>query len=114
MPLPYVDGDAILQHVVGSGAPSAASPDTAWAGMVADAINAAIHARLDAGALTPTSEQDDELTVAALQDGAALYMARKSPNGLVSFGPDGVAVRQGSDLLRACDRILYRISPGIG
>lgn len=114
MPLPYVDGAAILQHVAGSGAPSAADPDEAWADIAAAAINAAIKARLDGGALTPTSDQDDELTASALQDGAQLYMARKSPNGLVSFGPDGTVVQQGSDLLRASDRILYRISPGIG
>ena len=114
MPLPYVDGAAVLQHVAGSGSPSTATPDEEWADTVAAAVNAAIKARLDDGALTPTTDQDAELEAAALQDAAQLYMARKSPNGLVSFGPDGSVVRQGSSLLRAADAILYRISPGIG
>lgn len=114
MPLPYVDGAAVLQHVAGSGSPSAATPDEDWADTCAAAINAAIKARLDDGALTPTTDQDAELEAGALNDAAMLYQSRKSPNGLVSFGPDGSVVRQGSALLRTCDAILYRISPGIG
>jgi hypothetical protein len=40
-------------------------------------------------------------------------MARKSPHGVLSVGPDGDVARLGSDILRACDPILYRINPGI-
>lgn len=112
--MPYVTGAQILQHVAGSGSPSTEDPDEAWADKVADAIESAIHARLDAGGLTPTAEQVLELELSALQDGAMVYLARKSPAGIVSFGPDGDVVRQGSNLLRTSDAILYRISPGIG
>ena len=114
MPAPYVTGDAILQHVAGSGAPSTNTADVEWAGIVAAAVEGAIYARLDNGALTPTAQQDDELAAAALQDAASLYIARKSPNGLVAFGPDGTIVRNPLGLLRTCDAILWRISPGIG
>jgi len=113
MPAPYVTGAAILQHVAGSGTPSAEAADIAWADVVAAAIEGAIASRLDDGAYTPTASQDDQLAAAALQDGAALYVARKAPNGVVSFGPDGDIARLGSAQLRACEPILYRISPGI-
>ena len=114
MPAPYVTGSAILQHVAGSGAASTDAEDIAWAAVVAAAIEGAIASRLDDGAVTPTAAQDDQLSAAALQDGAALYVARKAPNGIVSFGPDGDIARLGSAQLRACEPILYRISPGIG
>jgi hypothetical protein len=112
--MPYVTGSAILQHVAGSGAPSADAEDEAWADVCAAAVEGAIADRLDGGALTPTTEQDAQLTAAALQDGAALYVARKAPHGVLSIGPDGDVARLGSAILRASDAILYRISPGIG
>lgn len=114
MPAPYVTGSAILQHVAGSGAASTDTEDIAWAAVVAAAIEGAIASRLDDGAVTPTAAQDNQLAAAALQDGAALYVARKAPNGIVSFGPDGDIARLGSAQLRACEPILYRLSPGIG
>jgi len=112
MPTPWVDGPAILQHVAGSGDPSTADPDEDWADLVASAINGAIDRRLDGE--TVTTEEDAQLMVLALQDAAALYIARKSPHGIVSFGPDGDVVRQGSTILRACEQVLYPRSPGIG
>lgn len=112
MPTPWVDGPAILQHVAGSSDPSAATPDEAWADTVAAAINGAIDRRL--GGVTVTTEEDVQLQALALQDAAALYIARKSPHGIVSFGPDGDVVRQGSTILRACEQVLYPRSPGIG
>src|SRR5690348_328553 len=105
MPTPWVDGAAILQHVAGSGTPSAESPDEDWAATVADVINGAIDKRLDGD--TPSAEEDDQLMGLALQDAAALYIARKSPHGIVSFGPDGDVVRQGSAVLRACEQVLW-------
>lgn len=112
MPTPWVDGAAILQHVAGSGSPSGETPDEDWADNVALAINGAIDHRLDGATLT--TEEDATLTALALQDAAALYIARKSPHGIVSFGPDGDVVRQGSTILRACEQILWPRSPGIG
>ena len=112
MPTPWVDGSAILQHVAGSGDPSSATPDEDWADKVADAINGAIDRRLDGD--TVTAEEDVQLQALALQDAAALYIARKSPHGIVSFGPDGDVVRQGSTILRACEQVLWPRSPGIG
>lgn len=112
--MPYVTGAAILQHVAGSGTPSSDTEDVAWAGVCADAVEGAIAERLDDGAFTPSSSQVDQLTAAALQDGAALYVARKAPHGVLSIGPDGDVARLGSAILRASDAILYRINPGIG
>jgi hypothetical protein len=112
--VPYVTGTQILQHVAGSGTASTDTDDVAWAGTCADAVEGAIASRLDDGAFTPTTAQTDQLEAAARQDGAALYMARKSPHGVLSIGPDGDVARLGSEILRACDPILSRINPGIG
>lgn len=113
MAAPYVTGAAILQHVAGSGTPSADTEDVAWAGLCADAVEGAIAHRLEDGAFTPSASQEDALIAAALQDASALYVARKSPHGVLSVGPDGEVARLGSDILRACNAILYPISPGI-
>lgn len=104
-------GALILAHVANT-SPSAA--DTAWAGTCAAAIEGAIADRLGDGALTPTASQEAQIVAAALQDGAACYVSRKSPHGVLSIGPDGDAVRLGRDLLRELEPILYRIAPGIG
>lgn len=109
--MPYVTGAAILTHV-GKTSPSAG--DTAWAGLCADAIEAAIHARLDAGAITPDSYGVDELEVSALTDGAALFNSRTAPHGVLSLGIDGEAVRLGADSLRATLPVLRRIHPTAG
>ena len=114
MAAPYVTGAAILQHVAGSGTPSADSDDVAWAGKCADAVEGAIAHRLEDGAFTPSASQEDMLIAAALQDGAALYVARKAPHGVLSISPDGDVARLGSSILRACEQVLYPISPGIG
>lgn len=112
--MPYVTGAAILQHVAKSGAPSDAAPDEAWADMVAAAIEADIALRL--GDTVPGAGFTDALEVAALQDGAAAYMARGAPHGVLSVGPDGDAVRLGADIERALPHVLarYLASGGIG
>ena len=109
--MPYVTGAQILAHV-GKSSPSAA--DTTWAGLCADAIQAAILARLDGE--TPTAGGDDELAVAALTDGAALFNSRAAPHGILSVGPDGDAVRLGADSLRAVQKVIWRVhsTAGIG
>lgn len=113
--MPYVTGAQILTHV-GKTAPSA--DDTTWAGLCADAIEGAIHARLDAGGITPDTSGTNELEVAAVTDGAALFNSKAAPHGVLSLGIDGEAVRLGSDSLRACLPVLRRIHPtaliGIG
>lgn len=111
MPAPWVTGADVLAHVRKT---DPAADDTAWADTVADAVEGAIAERLGDGAYTPSSSQDDQLAAAALQDAAALYVARKAPHGILSIGPDGDVARLGAAILRACDPILTRISPGIG
>ena len=110
MPAPYVTGSDVLEHVRKT---SPEADDSAWADTVATAVEGAIAERLGDGAYTPTSSQDDQLAAAALQDAAALYIARKAPHGVLSVGPDGDVARLGASILRACDPILTRISPGI-
>jgi len=109
--MPYVTGAQILVHV-GKSSPSAA--DTTWAGLCADAIEGAIADRLDGE--TPDSGGVDQLEVAALTDGAALFNTRAAPHGVLSIGPEGDVVRLGSDSLRAVDRVLTRVhsTAGIG
>ena len=107
--MPYVTGAAILAHVKKS---DPAADDSTWAGLCADAIESAIAHRLDG--TTPSADTVNRLEVAALQDGAACYISRKAPHGILSTGPDGEAVRLGRDLLRECEPILYPIAPGIG
>lgn len=112
--MPYVTGAQILQHVAGSGTPSADTDDVAWADVCADAIEGAIAHRLGDGAFTPSSSQADMLAAAARQDGAALYVSRKAPHGVLSISPDGEVARLGASLLRACEPVLFVINPGIG
>jgi hypothetical protein len=107
----YVTGAQILVHV-GKTSPSAA--DTTWAALCADAIEGAIELRLDGE--TPTAGGVNELGVAALTDGAALFNSRAAPHGVLSIGPDGDAVRLGADSLRAVSRVITRVhsTAGIG
>jgi len=107
----YVTGAAILTHV-GKSSPSAA--ETTWAGLCADAIEGAIAARLDAGSITPDAAGVNELEVSALTDGAALFNSKAAPNGVLSIGPDGEAVRVGADSLRATLPVIRRIHPTAG
>ena len=109
--MPYVTGAQILTHV-GKASPTA--DETAWAGKCADAIEGAIHARLDAGAITPDSSGVDELEVSALVDAAALFDSQAAPHGVLSVGVDGQAVRLGSDSLRATLPVIRRIHPTAG
>lgn len=107
----YVLGTDILTHV-NKGSPTAA--ETTWAGKCADAIEAAIVTRLEGQ--TPTTEGTNELIVAALTDGAALFNSKAAPNGILSMGPDGDAVRLGADSIRALRPVLARVhaTAGIG
>lgn len=107
----YVTGAQILVHV---GAGTGTAAEQAWAGKCADAIEGAIAARLDSGAVTPNSAGVDELEVAALTDGAALYNSKASPNGILSMNIDGQAVRMGADSLRAVIPVIHRIHPTAG
>ncbi len=109
--MPYVTGAQIL---VACGKTSPSAADTTWAGLCADAIEGAIAARLDSGAVTPNSAGVDELEVSALTDGAALFNTRAAPHGVLSLGIDGEAVRLGADSLRACLPVLRRIHPTAG
>ena len=109
--MPYTTGAAILL-LFGKSSPTAA--DTTWAGLCADAIEAAILARLDGE--TPSAGGVDELEVAALTDGAALFNSRNAPHGVANIGPDGDIVRYGADILRAVNKVLGRVhsTAGIG
>lgn len=107
--MPYVTGAQILVHV-GKVTPTAA--DTTWAGLCADAIEGGIALRLEGE--TPDASGVDELEVAALSDGAALFNSRAAPHGVLSVGPDGEAVRLGADSLRACNPVIRRVHSRAG
>jgi hypothetical protein len=109
--MPYVTGAQILTHV-GKSSPTA--DDTEWAGICADAIEGAIADRLAGD--TPDSGGVDQLEAAARTDGAALFLTRNAPHGILSIGPDLDAVRLGSDSLRAVERVIARVhaTAGIG
>ena len=113
MAAPYVTGAEILQAVAGSGTPSVNAADVAWAATCAAAVEGAIAHRLEDGAFTPTASQEAQLQAAAVLDGAALYVARKAPHGVLSITNDGDIARLGAQILRACEPILFPISPGI-
>lgn len=115
MGAPYVDGDAILAHVAGDGTPSAVPADVAWADTVAAAIEGVIAHRMDGVTVAADSAADSELRAAALTDGAAAYLSRRAPHGVMSMGPDGDAVRLGRDIVRALEPVFGRYAPlGIG
>lgn len=107
----YVTGAQILVHV---GRGTGTAEEQAWAGKCADAIEAAIATRLDSGAVTPDSSGVDELEVAALTDGAALFNSKAAPNGILSMTIDNTAVRLGADSLRAVIPVIHRIHPTAG
>lgn len=109
MAAPYVTADLILAHVAGGNTPSTAPEDEAWAEICADAIEAIIADRLDGE--TPSAGMEARIIPAAIQDGAMMYSMRKAPYGVLSFGPDGDAVRLGSSQTRALDNVFL---PGIG
>ena len=107
----YVTAAQILTQVSKT---SPSADDTAWATLCAAAIEGAIHARLDAGAITPDSSGIAELNVSALTDGAALFNSKAAPHGVLSMGIDGEAVRLGADSLRATLPVIRRIHPTAG
>lgn len=107
----YVTGAQILTHV-GKAAPT--GDETAWAGKCADAIEGAILALLDDGGVTPSAAGTDELEVAALTDGAALFNSKAAPHGVLSLGIEGEAVRLGADSVRAIRPVIRRIHPTAG
>ena len=105
----YVTGAQITTHC-GIASPSA--EQIAWALLCAGAIEGAIATRLEGN--TPDASGVDELEVAALTDGAALFQSKAAPNGVLSMGIDGEAVRLGADSLRAVQPVLRRIHPTAG
>ena len=103
-------GAKILTHV-GEGSPAA--DQTAWANSCAAALEAVIAHRLTG--VTITAGIEAELNVAAVQDGAACYAARKAPHGVLSVGPDGDVVRLGREITRELEPVFLRYAgPGIG
>jgi hypothetical protein len=107
----YVTGAQILAH---RQVTSPSGADTTWAGLCADAIEGAIADKLEGA--TPTATRIDQLEVAAIIDGAALYATRAAPHGVLTIGQDGEAVRLGADSLREVIPVIRRIhaTAGIG
>jgi mannose/fructose/N-acetylgalactosamine-specific phosphotransferase system component IIC len=113
----WVDADAILT-AVGFADPTAASPaDSAWAGLVADAVNAGIDHRLDgaviavplADLLTAPPVLPAELVLAARYAGAEAYKRREATFGLTGFVDlQGAAIRIARDYLEAVAPIIAR------
>lgn len=110
----YVTGALILAQVAGAGAPSTAEADEEWAAKCAAAVNAAIDQRLEGTTVEVGSNAEAELIRAAVQDGAAAYIERKAPHGVLSLGPDGEAVRLGAEVLRVCLPVIGRYHPTAG
>ena len=108
--MPYVTG-AQITTACGKGATPNAD-DVTWAALCADAINAAIDARLDGE--TPSAGGVNELEVAALKDGQMLFNSRSAPHGVANIGPDGDIVRYGADSLRAVLPVLTRVHSTAG
>lgn len=110
--MPYVTGTEILAHVgkVAPNTPTAA--EIAWAGKCADAIEGAIATRLEGN--TPNASGVDELEVAALTDGAALFNSKSAPHGVQTLGVDQTVVRLGADSMRALDPVIARVHPTAG
>ena len=111
MAAPYVTGTLILVNV---GAGAGTAQQIIDAQNCADAIEAAIVVRLEGQ--TPSAGNEDELKIAALIDGCALFNSLSTPHGVLSIGPDGDAVRLGADSLRALKPVIARIhaTAGIG
>lgn len=112
--MPWITGAQILTQ---AGQPAPTAADTEWAGKVAAAIDAAVTLRLVDTAIADTDTSGHALVIKAaiLQDGAAAYMARKAPHGVLSIGPDGDVARIGADIVRALAPVLFHAAgPGIG
>lgn len=108
----FVTGAEILTHAGSDAGGVTPTPDDeTWADEVAAALNAELVAAL--GDIEPDADQTARLHRAALDDGAAAYARRRAPHGILSVGPDGQAVRLGSDILIATKPVLRRISPPI-
>jgi hypothetical protein len=104
---PYVTAAAILEHA-GRGSPTA--EETAWAELVADALEAEIAHRL--AGVTIDANLEAIVRRAAVQDGAAGFAERQAPHGVVNV--DGVdVIRLGRDLVRALGPVFRRYNPGI-
>ena len=101
----YVTGEQILDHVRKS---SPDADDSAWADVCAAAINGAIDYRLTGVEIEPDGDAEAEIIRAALQDGAAAYIGRDAPHGVLSDVIGGDAVRLGSDIIRALEPVLRR------
>lgn len=113
MVAPYVTGDLILVHV-GKADDGPTGPNQVWADKCAAAIEGAIATHLEGA--TPSANNEAELIVAALSDGAALFNTRSAPHGVLNIGPDGDIVRLGADSLRALKPVIARIhaTAGVG
>jgi hypothetical protein len=108
--MPYVTGSEILAHVRKS---DPEADDTAWAATVAARLEAVIAHRMEGVTVDPGSDAEAELIGAALQDGAAEYIARKAPHGVIVVGP-GDATRLGADIVRSLEPVFRRYAlPGI-
>lgn len=110
--MPYVTAATILAHAQ---VPTPSAADTAWATVVAAAVEATIaHAMTDV-TVDPGSDAEAELTAAALNDGAAAYARRDAPHGVLSMSPDGQTTRLGADIVLNLRPVFRRYGvPGIG
>jgi len=101
----YVTAAEILTH---AGVTSPTAGDTEWAQDVAAAIEAEIAFGMLDVTVDPGSDTEAAIRAAALTDAAAAYVSRKAPHGILSVGPDGEAVRLGSDIVRALRPVFRR------
>ena len=109
--MPYVTAAQILSHVQ---QPSPTAADTDWAEICAAAIEAEIEHAMVGVTVDPGSPAEAALERAALDDGAAAFLRRRAPHGILSTGPEGEAVRLGADIVIALRPVFRRYgTPGI-
>jgi hypothetical protein len=107
---PRVSATDILTH---AGRTSPTAEETAWAELIANALEAVMTHRLVG--VTITNDLAYELQRAALLDGIAAFVERSAPHGIISMGPDGDVARLGARLTRALEPVLQTYAgPGIG
>lgn len=107
----YVTGAEILT-AAGVTAPTA--DETAWAGVCAASVQAAIDTRMEGQTIGAGDDVDDELQRSAVIDGVSAYLSKDAPHGILNVGPDGDVTRLGADVLRASLPVIQRHHPTAG
>jgi hypothetical protein len=108
----YVTGGEVLTQV---GATSPDADETAWAGLVAGAIESAIAVRLNGAVIVDPSPAFTEIKVAALIAAQEAYKRKEAVFGVTGFADlQGAAIRVARDYMDGVRPILDRYRLGAG